>query len=130
MGGSARGKDPRIFTRLHLESDRLLGQSARIRPAHTVFTRSLASWARNQIQNTVMNSLPAPALVAALAAVIALPFSVAAAGTLLLTASLGFIIHADYAQRMKRIRLPRLTPKLRTSNTRTPFRDEAHPLAA
>jgi hypothetical protein len=77
-----------------------------------------------------MNSFPAPALVAALAAVIALPFSVAAAGTLLVTASLGFIIHADYAQRTTRVRLPRLTPKLRTSNSRTPFRDESHPLAA
>ena len=77
-----------------------------------------------------MNSLPAPALVAALAAVIALPFSAPAAGTLFFTAALGFIIHADYAQRMRRVRLPRLTPKLRTSNTRTPFRDEAHPLAA
>ena len=77
-----------------------------------------------------MNSFPAPALVAALAAVIALPFSVPAAGTFFFTASLGFIIHADYAQRMKRIRLPRLTPTLRTSNTRTPFRDESHPLAA
>ena len=77
-----------------------------------------------------MNSFPAPALVSALAAVIALPFSAAAAGTLLLTASLGFIIHADYALRQKRVRLPRLTPKLRTSNTRTPFRDEPHPLAA
>jgi hypothetical protein len=77
-----------------------------------------------------MNSLPPPALVAALAAVIALPFSAAAAGTLFFTASLGFIIHADYAQRKKRVRLPRLTLKLRNSNTRTPFRDESHPLAA
>jgi hypothetical protein len=77
-----------------------------------------------------MNTFPAPALIAALAAVIALPISPVAAGTLFFTASLGFIIHADYAQRMKRIRLPRLAPKLRTSNTQTPFRAENHPLAA
>ena len=82
------------------------------------------------INSPAMNSLPPPALVAALAAVIALPFSAIAAGTLLLTASLGFIIHADYAQRKQRIRLPRLSPKLRTSDTRTPFRGENHPLAA
>ena len=55
-----------------------------------------------------MNSFPPPALAAALVAAIALPFSAAAAGTLLLTAALGSIIHADYVQRRQRIRLPRL----------------------
>jgi hypothetical protein len=79
---------------------------------------------------TVMNSLPVPAIIAALAAVIALPFSAAAAGTFFLTASLGFIIHADYAQRMKRVRLPRLSVQPRPSKTRTPFVRENHPLAA
>lgn len=77
----------------------------------------------------VMKTLPVPALVAALAAVAALPFSVAAASTLALTASLGFIIHADYVQRYQRVRLPRLSTKRNNSNTRTPFR-EAHQLAA
>ena len=78
----------------------------------------------------VMKTFPAPAIVAALAAVVALPFSVAAAGTFILTASLGFIIHADYFLRQRRIRLPRLSTKPRSSNTRTPFRGEAHQLAA
>ena len=77
-----------------------------------------------------MKTFPAPALVAAFAAVIALPFSVAAAGTLLLTAALGFIIHEDYVQRHRRLRLPRLSLKPRNSNTRTPFRGETHQLAA
>ena len=77
-----------------------------------------------------MNSFPAPAIVAAIAAAIALPFSLVAAGTLLLTASLGAIIHADYVQRRQRIRLPRLTSKRANSNTRTPFRGEEHQLAA
>ena len=77
-----------------------------------------------------MNSLPAPALVAALTAAIALPFSLAAAGTLFLTAGLGVMIHADYVQRHNRIRLPRrsLQPQART--TRSPFRGEVHQLAA
>ena len=77
-----------------------------------------------------MKTFPAPAIIAALAAVAALPFSVAAAGTLLLTAALGFIIHADYVLRQRRVRLPRLSAKPRSSNTRTPFRGEAHQLAA
>ena len=77
-----------------------------------------------------MKSFPAPAIVAAIAAVVALPFSAAAAGTFILTASLGCIIHADYVQRRQRVRLPRLVNKRDTSNTRTPFRGEAHQLAA
>ena len=78
----------------------------------------------------VMKTFPAPAIVAAFAAVAALPFSVAAAGTLILTAALGFIIHADYVLRQRQVRLPRLANKPRNSNTRTPFRGEAHQLAA
>lgn len=69
-------------------------------------------------------------MVAALAAVAALPFSIAAAGTLFLTASLGFIIHADYVARFQRVRLPRKTLPVRGSNHRKPFRGEAHQLAA
>ena len=79
---------------------------------------------------TVMNSFPLPAIVAALAAVIALPFSAAASGTFLITAALGFIIHADYVQRMKRVRLPQLSIQPRPAKTRTPFASENHPLAA
>ena len=77
-----------------------------------------------------MNSFPRPAIVAALAAVIALPFSIAAAGTLLLTAALGCIIHADYVQRHQRVRLPRLPAAPNTSDTRSSFRGEEHQLAA
>ena len=77
-----------------------------------------------------MNSLPAPAIIAALAGLIALPFSIPAAGTFLLTASLGFVIHADYVQRHRRIRLPQRSVQPRSSNTRTPFGGEVHPLAA
>ncbi len=54
-----------------------------------------------------MKSFPLPASVAAFTALIALPFSVAAAGTLFLTAALGGIIHADYVQRCRGLRLPR-----------------------
>jgi hypothetical protein len=77
-----------------------------------------------------MNSFPLPAIAAALAAVIALPFSVAAAGTLFFVAGLGSIIHADYVQRHTRVRLPRLNTTRTTSNSRPPFRGEAHQLAA
>ena len=77
-----------------------------------------------------MNTLPIPAIIAALAALAALPFSTAAAGTLLFTAALGAVIHADYVQRQRRIRLPRQTVRPASSNTRTPLRGEPHPLAA
>src|SRR5688572_25832678 len=107
-----------------------MGRSARFRPAHSSISESMASWPQQSTHLTLMNSFPAPAIVAALAAVITLPFSVAAAGTLFLTASLGVIIHADYVQRHKRVRLPRLSPKARMSTTRSPFRGEAHQLAA
>jgi hypothetical protein len=77
-----------------------------------------------------MNSFPLPALAAAIAAVIALPFSAAAAGTLLLTAALGAIIHADYAQRCQRVRLPRLAVA-HIRRTQAPFAyREPHQLAA
>lgn len=77
-----------------------------------------------------MKTFPIPALVAATAALIAAPFSLAAAGTLLLTAALGTIIHADYVQRYNRVRLPRLPIEARIRNTRMPFRGERHQLAA
>ena len=54
-----------------------------------------------------MKTFPLPALAAAIAALIALPFSFAASGTLFLTAWLGFIIHADYVLRYRRVPLPR-----------------------
>lgn len=60
------------------------------------------SWHRKN-----MKTFPLPALVAAVAAFVALPFSLAAAGTLLLTAWLGLIIHADYTLRRRPAPLPR-----------------------
>jgi hypothetical protein len=77
-----------------------------------------------------MNSLPVPAITAALAAITALPFSVPAAGTLLLTAALGSIIHADYVLRQRRVRLPRLSTRPQSCGSQSPFRGEAHQLAA
>lgn len=76
-----------------------------------------------------MNSLPLPALAAALVAVIALPVSAAAAGTLLVTAGLGAVIHADYVLRCRRVRLPKLAAARRAS-TRPSFCCEPHQLAA
>ncbi len=76
-----------------------------------------------------MNSLPLPALAAAVAAIIALPFSVAAAGTLFLTAGLGAVIHADYVLRCRRVRLPKLAVA-RPVGTRPPMGCEPHQLAA
>ena len=80
--------------------------------------------------NIVMNSLPAPALVAALTAVIALPFSLPAAGTLAVTAALGAIIHADYAQRNNRVRFPRRSLRPQGIDSRLGAGNETHPLAA
>ena len=79
------------------------------------------------VLNSSMNSLPSPAVVAALTALVALPFSTVAAGTLFVTAALGFVIHADYVQRHKRIRLPRLSATSCRCLTRS---HEVHPLAA
>ena len=76
-----------------------------------------------------MNSLPLPAIAAAIAAVIALPFSAAAAGTLLFTAGLGSVIHADYVLRCRRVRLPRLAAR-RGAVTPLPLCCESHQLAA
>jgi hypothetical protein len=77
-----------------------------------------------------MKSLPLPAIAAALAALVAAPFSLAAAGTLLLTAGLGSVIHADYVLRHRRVRLPRLAKVRRNSDTRSTFCRETNQLAA
>lgn len=77
-----------------------------------------------------MNSFPRPAVVAALAAVATLPFSVAASATLLFTAALGTVLHADYVLRRNRVRLPRLPAKPEASGTRPAVHAENHPLAA
>jgi hypothetical protein len=55
----------------------------------------------------MMKTFPIPAIIALVAALIAVPFSLAAAVMLFVTAGLGFIIHADYTLRYRRIRLPR-----------------------
>ena len=78
-----------------------------------------------------MKSYPLPALVAAGAAFVALPFSLAAAGTLMLTAWLGLIIHADYVVR----RRPAPVPRHRWRKSHAHFRrfavaTESHQLAA
>ena len=77
-----------------------------------------------------MKTMPIPALVAATAALFALPFSFAAAGTLLFTAALGSIIHADYVLRQQRLPLPRRQAVRRRHQIRSPFGHERHPLAA
>lgn len=78
-----------------------------------------------------MKSLPVPALTALAASVIALPFSLAAAGTLFLTAWLGFIIHADYSLRHRRARLPRRARKAVPAHFRRfSATKESHQLAA
>jgi hypothetical protein len=77
-----------------------------------------------------MNSFPRPAVVAALAAVTTLPFSVAASACLLFTAALGIVLHADYVLRRNRVRLPRLAAKPDASGTRPAAPAEHHPLAA
>lgn len=59
-----------------------------------------------------MKSLPLPAVVAALAALVTLPFHTAAGATLFLTAGLGAIIHADYVLRHRRLQWARLTERL------------------
>lgn len=82
-----------------------------------------------------MKTIPFPALVAALSAVATLSHSIAAAGTLFLTAWLGVIIHADYTLRFRRVPLPR-RPRRETSAhfrrfaTATATTKETHRLAA
>ncbi len=56
-----------------------------------------------------MKPFPHLVLLVTAAAVIALPFSVAAAGMLILVAGLAAIISADYSQRYRGLRVPRQT---------------------
>ena len=77
-----------------------------------------------------MRSLPLPAFAAALAAFVALPFSGTAASTLLLTAGLGAILHADYPLRCRRIPLPRLVEALPAAKSRSALCCELNRLAA
>jgi hypothetical protein len=77
-----------------------------------------------------MKTFPLPAVLAALTAVLAAPFSLAAAVTLFVSAGLGFIIHADYTLRYRRIRLPRSTVILDETVTCEAFVPEDHCLAA
>jgi hypothetical protein len=79
---------------------------------------------------SAMNSLPLPAIAAALAAALALPFSAAAAGTLLFTAGLGAILHADYPLRQRRVRLPRHAGGVPVVVSRSPLCCERNRLAA
>ena len=54
-----------------------------------------------------MKTISLPVLAATAAALVALPFSFAAASLLGLTAALGAIIRADYSHRYRGLRLPR-----------------------
>lgn len=79
-----------------------------------------------------MHQIPLPAIAAALAALLTLPFSVVAASMLAFTAALGCIIHADYSRPHCRIRLPQRAPALneRGARPRTRPNREQRPLAA
>lgn len=84
-----------------------------------------------------MKPFPHLVLLVTAAAFIALPFSVAAGGMLLLVAGLAAIISADYSQRYRGLRLPRRTTHRRPANRpcrRTfraaPLTGEPHRLAA
>jgi hypothetical protein len=83
-------------------------------------------------RTNAMRTFPLPALIAAAAALIAVPFSAAAASMLLLTAGFGFIIHVDYVLRTRRVRLPRRRPVLTTAVSLEPQAkgNERHQLAA
>ena len=73
-----------------------------------------------------MTSLSALAIIASLAA---FPISSAVGGTVLLATTLGWIIHADYVQRHRRIRLPRLPGASSAAQLPMSSRSEQHPLA-
>jgi hypothetical protein len=77
-----------------------------------------------------MKTFPLPALVAAIAAVVVAPFCPIGGVMLFLTAGLGFVIHADYALRHRRIRLPRRTLAVEATIVRASFVREEHCLAA
>lgn len=83
-----------------------------------------------------MKYFPAPALAAAAAALVALPFSRPAAALLFVTAWLGAIIHADYVLRCRPAPLPRSRsrrtwiPVRRVPATPAPAATEPHRLAA
>jgi hypothetical protein len=77
-----------------------------------------------------MHTFPPPALAAAALGLIALPFSAAASAMLLMSAGLGFIIHADYVLRTRRTRLPRRAPAPVAEVAAFPVGSETHRLAA
>jgi hypothetical protein len=77
-----------------------------------------------------MKTFPLPALVAALAAFATAPFCFIGGVMLFLTAGLGFIVHADYALRYRRINLPRRTLAVEATIVRGSFCREEHCLAA
>ena len=75
-----------------------------------------------------MYSFPRPAVVSAFAGAVALPFSLPAAGLLLLAAALGVIIRLDYAPR--RVWRPRSFAASCASRRRASLRCEPNQLAA
>lgn len=77
-----------------------------------------------------MKTFPGLILVAALVALDLLPFSFAAVSTILFGAALAFIMHADYALRHRRVRLPKLARPPRSPRLPRALRRQRHPLAA
>lgn len=78
-----------------------------------------------------MKSFPLPPVLAAAAALVALPFDVHAAAFLGLTAGLAGVIAADYSHRYRGLRLPRRAPRAKVIFRAPPLRGtEAHQLAA
>ena len=77
-----------------------------------------------------MKTFPIPAVIALAAAFAAVPFCPPGAVMLFVTAGLGFIIHADYTLRYRRIRLPRHVAPEATIIPCESFACEDHRLAA
>lgn len=70
------------------------------------------------------------AILSTVVSLAALPFSLPLGGILLLTAGLGWILHADYVQRHQQTRLPGLTAAADLAKSRSSTRSEQHPFAA
>lgn len=77
-----------------------------------------------------MKTFPLPAIAAALAAFVTAPFCFIGAVMLFLAAGLGFVVHADYSLRYRRIPLPRRTLAVEAKIVRGSFDREEHCLAA
>lgn len=77
-----------------------------------------------------MKSFPLPPVLAAAAALVALPFNADAAGFLLLTAGLAAVISVDYSHRYRGLQLPKRARAPRMVFRAPPLQLEANRLAA